>query len=56
MKKDNVTPDNLTFAIKWLIHFSDGKNSLNFISKMSKIDISHFKKGYKILKKRKILI
>ena len=24
MKRDNVTPDELTFAIKWLIHFSDG--------------------------------
>ena len=53
MKRDNVTPDELTFAIKWLIHFSDGSNSLQDISKISKINISYLKKGYLILKKKK---
>ena len=52
MKRDNVTPDELTFAIKWLIHFSDGSNSLQDISKISKINISYLKKGYLILKKK----
>ena len=56
MKRDNVTPDELTFAIKWLIHFSDGSNSLQDISKISKINISYLKKGYLILKKKKILL
>ena len=55
MKKDNVTPDALTFAIKWLVHYSDGKTSLNSISKISKMKILYLKKAYKILKKKKIL-
>ena len=55
MKKDNVTPDALTFAIKWLIHYSDGKTSLNSISKISKIKTLYLKKAYKILKYKKIL-
>ena len=55
MKKDNVTPDDLTFAIKWLVHYSDGFTSLSHISTLSKINILYIKKAYKILKEKKIL-
>jgi len=54
MKKDNVTPDSLTFAIKWLVHYSDGKTSLNKISKISKIKLKYLKKALKILRKKKL--
>lgn len=56
MKNDNVTPDNLTYAIKWLIHYCDGKTSLNRISKISKIKLIFLKKALTILKKKKLFI
>ena len=46
--------DKLTLALKWLIHYSDGKNSLKDISILSKISLKTLKKVFKTLLKAKI--
>ncbi len=54
--KDHAHADKLTLATKWLVHFCDGYNSLNFISKISKIKISILRKSLKELDKRGLII
>jgi len=46
--------DKLTLALKWLIHYSDGKNSLKDISVLSKISLKTLTKVFKNLMKAKI--
>ena len=46
--------DKLTLALKWLIHYSDGKNSLQDISVLSKISLKTLTKVFKNLMKAKI--
>lgn len=53
--KDHAHADNLTLATKWLIHFCDGYNSLDFISKKSKIKVSILKKSLNELFKRGLI-
>jgi aminopeptidase-like protein len=53
--KDHANADTLTLATKWLVHFCDGYNSLNFISKKSKIKVSILKKSLKELNKRGLI-
>jgi len=50
----NAGADKLTLASKWLIHYSDGKNSLKDISVLSKISLKTLKKAFKTLIKAKI--
>jgi aminopeptidase-like protein len=52
--KDYKFADKKTEAIKWLVHFSDGKNSLKYISKISNLKISLLKKVLKTLIKSKL--
>tara|TARA_B100000965_G_scaffold327051_1_gene289726 strand:+ start:4709 stop:6076 length:1368 start_codon:yes stop_codon:yes gene_type:complete len=52
--KAHAGPDKLTLALKWLVHYSDGKNSLKDISVKSKINLNILTKAFKILKKAKI--
>ena len=53
--KDHANADTLTLATKWLVHFCDGYNSLNFISKKSKIKVSILKKSLEELNKRGLI-
>ena len=56
MKKSlHKSADDLTLAVKWLIHYSDGTNSLKKISKLSGINFSNLKKAFNVLQKAKIL-
>ena len=52
--KNHAIADKLTLATKWLIHYSDGKNSLYDISRFSKLDLNILKKSLKYLLKTKI--
>tara|TARA_B100001094_G_C18139977_1_gene777268 strand:+ start:285 stop:1667 length:1383 start_codon:yes stop_codon:yes gene_type:complete len=53
--KNHAIADKLTLATKWLIHFSDGFNSLDKISKLSKINISILKNSLNTLINKKII-
>ena len=52
-KSLHKSADDLTLAVKWLIHYSDGTNSLKKISKLSGINFSNLKKHLMFCKKLK---
>ena len=51
----NITPNNFTTSIKWLMHFCDGYNSLNHISKKSGISLKKLNQVKDLLIKKKLL-
>ena len=54
--KDHKIADIQTQATKWLIHFSDGKNSIEQISKMSSINSNLIYKVALKMKKSKLIL
>lgn len=54
-RKDHKFADNLTKAIKWVVHYADGNNSIKSISALSRINYKMTLKACKILKKAQLL-
>ena len=52
----NVIPKNETLALKWLVHFCDGTNSIDDIQKKSKIKKKLLIKVLKILKSKRLIV